>query len=347
MPMPVPIHLASSTQQNLQPHLLSNMGHETITAMTPDDQAREQELNISLFESLTCQSCAMKIPRTTYHRHLESQIYVATRDPPFRLSRAELNGLRAFGLSPSNTTPPGAEDTHEIDTENQISPHTLAPEDICDDDDDDDDTTPIAPHATPSPRRRPGYRALMTAAQRAAYEDQVKRYVDELPGRDVAMARYHVDYHVHLHWLSRRGALTLCRDVKEMHELRKWRWKMAQMDVQAASSQGEEGSACSGDDGDEDGGDRKRKRNGVTVRRWGWPGDSNLFMMYQTALWRQKWWVRQKHLDEVRVKWAAIMAERHRQRKCVKVKLFWGNGYKNLLREIELEEPWLGEHIVR
>ncbi|KAH8423559.1 uncharacterized protein LDX57_001319 [Aspergillus melleus] len=319
------------------------MDHEP-TTMTPEDQAREQELNTSLSESLTCQTCTIRIPRATYHRHLESQIYVATRNPPFRLSRAEVNGLRAFGLSSPDTTPtPSAEENieNEIDTKTQLSPHTtLSPEDIPDD---EDENTPIAPHARPPPRRRPGYQSLMTTTQRAAYEAQIQRYVADVPGKDVAMARYHVDYHVHLHWLSRRGALTLCRDVKEMHELRKWRWKMAQMDVQAASMQGE-GSGCSGDEGNED---RKRKRKHVTVRRWGWPGDSHLFMMYQTALWRQKWLVRQKHLDEVRVKWAAIMAERQRQRKCVRVKLFWGNGYKNLLREIELEEPWFGEHIIR
>ncbi|KAK1143841.1 hypothetical protein N8T08_005954 [Aspergillus melleus] len=328
------------------------MDHEP-TTMTPEDQAREQELNTSLTESLACQTCTIKIPRAIYHRHLESQIYVATRDPPFRLSRAEVNGLSAFGLSSPDTTPTlSAEDTSE--SGHQISPYTTLPSEDIPDNDDDNENTPIAPHATPPPRRKPGYQSLMTTTQRAAYETQVKRYMADVPGKDVAMARYHVDYHVHLHGLSRRGALTLCRDVKEMHELRKWRWKMAQMDVQASSMQGEEGTGrtspqgegngCSGDEGNED---RKRKRNHVTVRRWGWPGDSHLFMMYQTALWRQKWLVRQKHLDEVRVKWAAIMAERQRQRKCVKVKLFWGNGYKNLLREIELEEPWFGEHIIR
>lgn len=195
----------------------------------------------------------------------------------------------------------------------------------------------------------------MTEAQREAYKRQVEGYLAQVPDCDVAMARYHADYHVHLHWLSRRGALTLCRDVKEMHELRKWRWKMAQLDLQAwedareAASQVASQTGNSGPNGGDAREDRisKRPPRSTTIRRWGWPGDSHLFMMYQTALWRQNWVHRLKHLDEVRVKWAAIMEERRRQRKCIKVKLFWGQGCKDLLREIELEEPWFAEHIIR
>lgn len=224
-----------------------------------------------------------------------------------------------------------------------MSPCTIEP------DGSDDEDTSIAPHEIPSRKRRPGYQALMTEAQGKAYQRQIERYAAEVPDQDVAMARYHADYHAHLHWLSRRGPLTMCRDVKEMHELRKWRWKLAQLDVQAmheaAATSAENGG--SGKEATEDGAPQKPPQPPprALARRWGWPGDSHLFMMYQTALWRQKWVVRQTHLSEVRIKWAAIMEERRRQRKCVKVKLFWGHGYKGLLREIELEEPWFGEHI--
>ncbi|PLB45955.1 hypothetical protein P170DRAFT_478886 [Aspergillus steynii IBT 23096] len=298
--------------------------------MNTDPTPEELELNIALSESLACKTCAIQLPRATYQRHLQSQIYVSTRDPPFVLSRAALNGLSAFGLTAPVASP--GEDQGSLGTVEM--------------DDDGEDTT-IAPHEIPPRKRRPGYQALMTGSQRETYERQVKKYVAEVPNRDVAMARYHADYHVHLHWLSRRGALSLCRDVKEMHELRKWRWKMAQLDVQAAEEAASPAeNTGSGEDATEDGTPKKPPRR-VTARRWGWPGDSHLFMMYQTALWRQKWMVRQKHLDEVRIKWTAIMEERRRQRKCVKVRLFWGHGYKNLLREIELEEPWVGEHIIR
>jgi hypothetical protein len=64
--------------------------------------------------------------------------------------------------------------------------------------------------------------------------------------------------------------------------------------------------------------------------------------MYQMALWRRRWMARRQRVDEVRLKWAAIVEERRKQRAAtattIKVRLHCSReGYKTFIREVEVE----------
>ncbi|KAL5356619.1 hypothetical protein BJX96DRAFT_171778 [Aspergillus floccosus] len=152
----------------------------------------------------------------------------------------------------------------------------------------DDDVSPdtIASTGTSigtAPHIPPSYSSLMTPSQLTRYHAQVTIYQSHDSARDVHFARYRVDYHIHLHYLRQRGMLTLCRNADDLHEFRDWKWRV----FLAADNPAE-----------------PRR-----PRRWGWPGDAGLFMLYQMPLWRRGWSARRECVEQARVKWALIVEE--------------------------------------
>lgn len=78
-----------------------------------------------------------------------------------------------------------------------------------------------------------GLSTVMTADQVKLYEATVDDYCKRDPERNRLLACYRVDYHIHLHYLVRRGMLNLCRDSNDMHSLREWQWNMSLLDAQS------------------------------------------------------------------------------------------------------------------
>ncbi|KAJ5272498.1 hypothetical protein N7478_007623 [Penicillium angulare] len=124
----------------------------------------------------------------------------------------------------------------------------------------------------------------------------------------VLLAHYKVDYHIHQHYLSYRVPITLCRDAHDLHSLRKWNWKMAEIDaVIHSESKPEPGSEPNSSNSN-------TREWPVGCRKLGWPDDETLKMVHQTLLWKRAWRGRQKKLEEVRARWVVIMEERRRER---------------------------------
>ncbi|OJJ72453.1 hypothetical protein ASPBRDRAFT_42147 [Aspergillus brasiliensis CBS 101740] len=59
---------------------------------------------------------------------------------------------------------------------------------------------------------------------------------------------------------------------------------------------------------------RSSLSSSLSSARGDWVGDSNLQMLYQLDLWRKGAKTRQKRLEDCRIRWAAILEERRRQR---------------------------------
>lgn len=102
---------------------------------------------------------------------------------------------------------------------------------------------------------------------------------------------YRVDYHIHLHYVAGRGILSFCRDVADVHALRRWRWEVA--------------SPSGHWDEDEGSGPRTRQRSGL----W---SDGPEFMD-QVSLWRRRWRERKARVEAARLRWVGIMEERRVQ----------------------------------
>lgn len=162
------------------------------------------------------------------------------------------------------------------------------------------DVKPIA--QTPSHWKR------LSPFQRHRYyqlvEQKLNQTLDEQEPTDpetaILFAHYQVDYHIRQHLLARRGVLTLCRDAKDVQQLRQWQWRMTNID----SAQ----SCTTGDIED------------TGYRGWGWPGDTNLETVHQNIMWKRSSRARQKRVREVRARWAVIMEERRKQRELLKLK---------------------------
>ncbi|KAF9891249.1 hypothetical protein FE257_004813 [Aspergillus nanangensis] len=276
----------------------------------------DQELSESLHEALACKTCALTdLTKMLYCKHRKAGVYNPLHDPPFKTH------------SPCS---------HQILTGGNLDGSN----------DDNDGVPPKTTQSGPGSIAQPhGYRDIMTREQRKTYFLQIKQYRDRDVNRDVLLARYRVDYHIHLHWMARRGMLALCRNTDDVHDFRQWKWKLANGGVQGGGSNcGPESSSAQGRAMPR--GSRARRSNIATstrrMRRWGWPDDSELFMLYQTTLWRHGWMARRERLVEVNANWARIVKERLRQRRRVTTwKLFWRRGSKTSpLREMEQD---LGE----
>lgn len=158
----------------------------------------------------------------------------------------------------------------------------------------------ISPLDTSTPMLEQSFWGHISIAQRQHYYDIVEAKLDKKllddPTTDenvaALFAHYQVDFHIQQHYLSRRGVLTLCRDANDMNALRKWQWDMHE--IQAIIDL-----------------DTKMP---TKRRRLGWPDDGNLEMFHQIRMWKASFQAREKHVQEVRARWAVIMEERRRQR---------------------------------
>lgn len=166
----------------------------------------------------------------------------------------------------------------------------------------------ISPFDTEPRNKDPSYWRRLSLTQRQRYyqlvEQNINQIIDEKramsPATAILFAHYQVDYHIRQHYLARRGVLTLCRDTKDLHQLRKWQWKMADIDSVRSSEPVEIKAAG--------------------YRGWGWPNDTNLEMMHQNIMWKRSSRARLKRVREVRARWAVIMEERRKQRELLKLK---------------------------
>lgn len=211
----------------------------------------------ALAEALSCTTCTLTdLTRATYLKHLQNGLYDPLQDPPFTIT----NNPEALPLS-SSLSP----------FDDDVAPDTIPP-------------TGTTPHTPAS------YSSLMTPSQLTRYHAQIASYVSHDPAHGVDFARYRIDYHIHLHYLRRRGMLSLCRNADDLHEFREWKWKV----FLAAEDPVE--PRC------------------LRPRRWGWPGDAGLFMLYQMSLWRRGWAARRECVERARVKWALIVEEYRRWR---------------------------------
>ncbi|KAL4896003.1 hypothetical protein BDV59DRAFT_199225 [Aspergillus ambiguus] len=222
-----------------------------------------QDLKDAIEEALSCTSCILTdLTRFTFQKHLRTGLYHPRNDPPFTVSNNPEYPI------PSEDEP--------------VSPRTVLP--------------PSSPAASPTPQT-PSYQSTMCPSQRSLYHALISAYQAHDPKNDVHVARYRVDYHIHLHYLHRRGMLTLCRNTYELHAFREWKWKMRR-----GSGDGTSSSSSSSD-------------THLRPRRWGWPYDAGLFSLYQMPLWRRGWRVRREKVVRMRAKWSRLVDRRRRQRR--------------------------------
>jgi len=166
----------------------------------------------------------------------------------------------------------------------------------------------ISPLDTTAPSQDPTYWNNMSLSQRQRYYEVVEQNLDKAldetkkidPEVAVLFAHYQVDYHVRQHYLAGRGVLTLCRDNSDLQQLRKWQWKMSDID-----------STCSSE---------PAKTEPAGARQWSWPSDQNLELTYQHVMWKRLSRARLKRVREVRARWAIIMEERRKQRELLLLK---------------------------
>lgn len=135
------------------------------------------------------------------------------------------------------------------------------------------------------PRSRARDRARLSPSTGYAPRDNPEHPDPEMT---TMLGFYQVDYHIHLHYITGRGILSFCRDVTDVHALRKWR-----AEVTSPSGPGDE------DDGP---GGRTRQRRGL----W---SDGPEFMD-QISLWRRRWRERRARVEDTRHRWAGITERR-------------------------------------
>lgn len=287
-------------------------------------------------------------------RDLKAGMYDPARDPPFLHSHAK--------ACPSEECGDGDGEDHDSDyfdsddsgsgsgSENQFDSGCYSGEDDDDDDDDDeewDEGEGISPLSKPTPKQTPRYARLITPLQRLSYQscvsdvlgqgrkqglEPVKSVKSDEEDEDLRFAYYQVDYHIHLHDRARCSMLTLCRDIEDVRQLRGWEIEMRQLDEVEARVVDESDTTTT---------------TATTTKAAATTAENELFTVHQIALWKRRWRLRQKRVNDVRRKWAQIMVERKRQREELllerrkmfraKVKLYtWKEGDKVLLREMRL-----------
>lgn len=166
----------------------------------------------------------------------------------------------------------------------------------------------ISPFDTSAKPQDPSYWKHISLSQRQRYyalvEQSLNQALDETkdlePEVALLFAHYQADYHVRQHQLARRGVLTLCRDSDDLQQLRKWQWRMSDIDSLQSST--------------------LEEIEPLRSRQWGWPNDKNLEMVHQHLMWKRSSRARLKRVREVRAQWAVIMEERRRQREMLLLK---------------------------
>ncbi|PWY90803.1 hypothetical protein BO70DRAFT_349366 [Aspergillus heteromorphus CBS 117.55] len=339
----------------------------------PPTHPEDIELNNALHAALTCTTCSIThIPKFIFHLDLKRGIYNASRNPPFRIARPEPDVapdeiLQSITITLTATISVFVYSSIHRDIDIHIDTH--APLNIiytC------NFTTNIAittnTNTTLSPSKKPNIPILSPPykthhqrqrqrqyhhtpqnpplpphpSQSTAYTSQITTYLSLDPSHDEPFAQYLVDYHIHVHYMLQRGVLGLCRDVKDVYEVKGWRGRVHEIDLRDRERNEKHNGNGNGDgdgggnlapgggtlcpEGQEQGQGPRSESEQVQVQaqaqyksvgartRSGWTDDPNLQMVYQMALWRKQGTARQRRIDEVRVRWAGIMEERRRQR---------------------------------
>ncbi|RAL12748.1 uncharacterized protein BO97DRAFT_442974 [Aspergillus homomorphus CBS 101889] len=306
--------------------------------------AEDEEMTTALHEALTCTSCAIdRIPKSTFRADTAAGRYDPSLPMPFRSQDRE------FEIAPDEMFPDSDadgrrnDDKDEMDIENDgVDLHPRLWRSAS--------PTTARTHSAEQRGRYISYAELTPPATPPSgsdstghlYEALVARYfVSHDSAADVAFARYRADYHVHVHYMLRRGVLGVCRDGKDVYELKGWKRRLHAVDSgEIALEQLESGMVDWRDGmmggGGGGGGIGKGGGGGYyasspyqsyypapsptaalprTQRAMGgWPDDENQLMVYQVALWRKRGRSRQRRLEDARIKWAFIMEERRRQR---------------------------------
>lgn len=237
----------------------------------PQTTPQTHEKKTALDQALSCTTCSYSLPRLgNLYNDLTSGTYSFLRDPPF--SSSSLSPREEDEISPlDNSIPPPETGYKDIMTEVQ----------------------------------RERYRELVMGAISSVIPDPIslggtgvgegtgmRQSADDLK-MEVLLRFYQVDYHIHLHYLSGRSVLALCRDVADVLALRRWRWDIV------TSGRGEE---------------KGKKYMRVSGGGWtGWPVD-NPQMLDLVARWRKQWQERRERVDLARARWVWIMEERRVQR---------------------------------
>ncbi|KAJ5958387.1 uncharacterized protein N7479_005537 [Penicillium vulpinum] len=104
----------------------------------------------------------------------------------------------------------------------------------------------------------------------------------------VLFAHYQVDFHIRQHYLAPQSILNLCRSKDDVRALNYWQWRTAAADETAFED----------------------------VPGWGvgWVHEPSNSIGHQIAAWRKGERKREKHLAEVKARWAEINEERQKQR---------------------------------
>ncbi|KAJ5836758.1 hypothetical protein N7447_002784 [Penicillium robsamsonii] len=104
----------------------------------------------------------------------------------------------------------------------------------------------------------------------------------------VLFAHYQVDFHIRQHYLAPRSILNLCRSKDDIRGLKHWEWETAVSDETAFAEFPDWGV--------------------------GWVHEPSNSIGHQIAAWRMGEIKREKHLAEVKARWAKIKDEREKQR---------------------------------
>ncbi|PYI18557.1 hypothetical protein BO99DRAFT_165032 [Aspergillus violaceofuscus CBS 115571] len=345
----------------------------------------DEELTTALHEALTCTGCItiLRIPKSTFRADTASGRYDPARTVPFESSQADPD------LAPHEMPPAiASEDDEEMDLEAEEAGHPgrharcLTPEIRAEQQHRYISYAELTPPSTPP---------ASSSAQGHRYDALVARYLlegedtasdDGSDNEDVAFAKYRADYHIHVHYMLRRGILGICRDGKDVYELKGWKGRLHAVDSGLVDLEELESGMMDwrygiirekGGGGTAGGGYYSSNPYQSyypapspmaalprTQKLGGWPDDANQLMASQVALWRRRGLSRQRRVEDVRIRWAFIMEERRRQRlaalaqahqhkatSSVKVRLYCSQagGDRNLIREIEMDGRSFGELI--
>ncbi|RAH71775.1 uncharacterized protein BO66DRAFT_48565 [Aspergillus aculeatinus CBS 121060] len=362
----------------------------TSASATTSTPTIEEELTTALHEALTCTGCTtiLRIPKSTFRADTASGRYDPARTVPFNPAQADPD------LAPHELPPATSSDDDEMDLEADDAVHS-GPQARC--------RTQESPKSQVEQQHRyisyaeltpPSTPPSSSSVQGHLYEALVARYLlegeddtsdDGSNSEDVAFAKYRADYHIHVHYTLRRGTLSICRDGKDVYELKGWKGRLHAVDSGLIDLEELESGMMDWRYGiirEKGGGGTVGKGEGGyyssnpyqsyypapspmaalprTQKLGGWPDDANQLMASQVALWRKRGLNRQRRVEDVRIRWAFIMEERRRQRlaalaqaqqhkatSSVKVRLYCSQagGDRNLIREIEMDGRSFGELI--
>lgn len=161
----------------------------------------------------------------------------------------------------------------------------------------------------------------ITSSQKNRYYEAVDTIIKKIEAETgqraneatVLYAHYQVDVHIRQHYMRTQTMLNLCRDKKDVLEMRHWQWEVAES----------EGTAL-----------EKDPKWGV-----GWVWDTTNSLDHQYEGWKLREKERKVHLVNVRSQWAKILEERKKQRERTVTLSFRGEPVRVYSYEPPCEPP--------